>query len=214
MRKFPLLQAALVCMLAFVIALNAGAQNRTISGRITDDKGNGVPSASVTVKGTNRGTTTDASGNFSITVPSNARTLTISSVGFADQEVDIAGKSTVNVNLAGTTSNLNEVVVIGYGTARRSDITGAISSVKERAPASSRPRNTPGNASTLLIWLGWSDRPVATTAAYRRASRRYGVRGSPSARHDRETSHAVEGPLPSPQTPSILCCECENPNRS
>ena len=132
MRKSRLLLAALMCTFAVAIALNAGAQSRNVSGRITDANGNGVPAASVTVKGTTRGTTTDVNGNFSLTVPANARRLTVSSVGFADQEIDITGVSSVVATMTTTSSNLNDIVVIGYGTARRKDITGAITSVQAK----------------------------------------------------------------------------------
>ncbi|MDB5229977.1 MAG: hypothetical protein JWN76_782 [Chitinophagaceae bacterium] len=129
MRKFQLLQAALMCIFAFVIALNAGAQTRTVSGRITDDRGNGVPAASVTVKGTTRGTTTDANGNFTLTVPANTRSLSVSSVGFANQEINIDGKSSVSSIMTATSSNLSDIVVVGYGTRRVKDATGSVASI-------------------------------------------------------------------------------------
>lgn len=80
----------LVCLLAIG---QVWAQTRTVTGKVTDEKGNPVASASVTVKGSNQGTATDASGKFQLTVPQNAKTLVISSVGFVNQETSISGNT-------------------------------------------------------------------------------------------------------------------------
>jgi TonB-linked SusC/RagA family outer membrane protein len=102
------------------------AQNRTISGRITDAQGNGVPNASITVKGTTLGTATDNSGGFSLAVPSTARTLVVTSVGFESQEIAIANRTSFNVSLASTESTMSSVVVtVPYGTVRKSAFTGS-----------------------------------------------------------------------------------------
>ena len=114
----------------FVICTQLLAQNKTITGRVTDDKGSGVPNASVTVKGTNLGTTTDAEGSFSISVPTNARTLVISSVGMGNKEVSIGGNTTnFNISLESSSREMQEVVVVGYGTRRTREVTGAVSKV-------------------------------------------------------------------------------------
>ncbi len=106
------------------------AQDRTVTGRVTNaNDGTGVPSASVTVKDATMGTQTDAAGNFSLSVPANATTLVVSSVNFTSQEVSIEGKSQVNVTLVPLDASLGEVVVIGYGTARKKDLTGSIATV-------------------------------------------------------------------------------------
>lgn len=108
------------------------AQNRVISGRVTDSSGRGVPGVSVAVKGQpSVGTTTNESGNYSLSVPSNASTLTFSSVGYAYREVSING-GTANVTLQTTSADLNAVVVIGYGTVRKKDIAGAISTIGQK----------------------------------------------------------------------------------
>lgn len=89
--------------------------------------------ASVAVKGASTGTTTDQQGNYTLTVPANARTLIISYVGMRDKEVDISGEGTTyNVSLSATTRDMQEVVVVAYGTQRRKDITSAISVVDEQ----------------------------------------------------------------------------------
>jgi TonB-dependent starch-binding outer membrane protein SusC len=105
------------------------AQDKVITGRVTDSTGNGIANVSVTVKeAPSRGTTTATDGRFSISAPANATRLVFSSVGYAYREVPISG-NTVNVSLTGTTSDLNTVVVIGYGTARKKDLTGSVVNV-------------------------------------------------------------------------------------
>lgn len=110
------------------------AQDRTITGKVTDSKdGSPVSGASVTAKGTRTGTSTKADGTFSLNVGSSVTILVISSVGYDAQEVSIAGKSSVDVSFVPSAgSNLNEVVVTGYGTARKKDLTGSISSVRAK----------------------------------------------------------------------------------
>lgn len=120
-------------LLVFVSIVNfvAIAQESQISGKISDSTGDGLPGASILVKGTNKGTTTDASGNFKLNAASNA-TLLISSIGFLNQEVNIGGKSIINLTMATDTKALDEVVVVGYGTQKKSQMTGAISSVSAK----------------------------------------------------------------------------------
>lgn len=128
------LLSAVLCFLLSFSLLPALAQDKTVTGKVTDSKdGSPVVGASVQPKGTRTGTSTRADGTFSIVVGSNVTTLVISSVGYETQEVSIEGKSSVDVSfVASAASNLNEVVVTGYGTARRKDLTGAISSVKSK----------------------------------------------------------------------------------
>ncbi len=121
----------LLMLLASTISFVTIAQESQISGKISDDKGDGLPGASIILKGTNRGTTTDASGSFKIAAPSNA-TLLISSIGFLGQEINIGGKSVINLSLATDTKALDEVVVVGYGSQKKSQLTGAISQVSAK----------------------------------------------------------------------------------
>lgn len=108
------------------------AQSRIISGKVQDEKGNPVPGASVQIKGSRRGTSTTTDGIFSISAPSNAKVLVVSSVNFAAQEVPISDDMTVVLKKA-TAANLQEVVVVAYGTQKRSEVTSAISVVDARA---------------------------------------------------------------------------------
>lgn len=104
------------------------AQQKTVTGTV---KNNGAPlvGASVQPKGGTGGTQTDVNGKFSIDVPATTTTLVISSVGFLQQEVSITGQSSVDVNLVAGSGDMNEVVVVGYSSQRRKDITGAVAVV-------------------------------------------------------------------------------------
>lgn len=111
----------------FLIGTAAYAQTRQITGTVTSADGV-VPGASVSVKGTTIGVMTDINGAFRLSVPNNA-TLVVSIIGYATQEVSVGSSDTYTVRLTTSTSALNEVVVIGYGTAKRRDLNGSVSSV-------------------------------------------------------------------------------------
>ena len=113
----------------FVLCAHVALAQKVISGRVTDNQGNGIPSVTVSVKGTNVGTSTDTSGSFRVNVPASGNTLVFSSVGYVAQEVSIGNRTEINLSLQAATGNLNEVVVIGYGTARRRDLTGSVAAV-------------------------------------------------------------------------------------
>jgi len=106
------------------------AQNVTIKGKVTDaTTGETLPGVSVIIKGTTNGTQTDASGAFALSAPSNS-TLSFSSLGYLTQQVIATGGSPILIKLAPSASDLQQVVVIGYGTQRKVDNTGAVSVVK------------------------------------------------------------------------------------
>ena len=110
----------------------AFSQTKVITGKITDANGAPVQGASVAVKGAKGGTTTDASGAFTLTVAETAKSLVVSSVGFNQQEIDITNQTAVNVALVSASQSLNDVVVIGYGTVRRKDATGSLTTVSAK----------------------------------------------------------------------------------
>ena len=124
------------------------AQQKTVSGRVTDASDQPVSNASIVVKGTNIGTVTDAQGRFTLTVPNDQSTLMISYVGYDTKEVPVKGVSNVSVSLATTLSTLNEIVVTGYSAQRKKDITGAVSVVDVANMKQTTPVN--GNAESLL----------------------------------------------------------------
>jgi TonB-linked SusC/RagA family outer membrane protein len=105
-------------------------QDRSIRGTVTDGESNDVlPGVNVLVKGTTIGTITDVEGKYILSVPEDARTLVFSSVGYSSQEVQINGRSTVNLTLMPDIQALSEVVVVGYGTQEKRDVTAAIASL-------------------------------------------------------------------------------------
>ncbi|TPE43468.1 SusC/RagA family TonB-linked outer membrane protein [Pontibacter mangrovi] len=106
------------------------AQAITLTGTVTDENGEGLPGVTVLLKGTTKGTATDASGGFTLAVPDTEGTLVFSYIGYLPQEVAINNRSNFNVTLKPDAKALEEVVVVGYGTQKKSVVTGAISSVK------------------------------------------------------------------------------------
>ena len=116
----------LLCILAGIASL--AQQSLTVTGTVTMANGSPVAKASVREKNTTNGTTTDAEGNFSIAVPSNA-ILVFSYVGLIEKEVPVNGSPTLSVTLEAGGNDLDQVVVVGYGSRRKRDITAAISQI-------------------------------------------------------------------------------------
>lgn len=127
-----MLRSTFLCLLFFSLLQQAFAQDRTIRGSITDERNNPVAGASVTVKGTAIGAAADSAGAFTLSVPAGAGTLVISSVGYTSQEVSITGQTSVAVTLTSPGQSLTDVVVVGYGTARKRDLTGSVSTISSR----------------------------------------------------------------------------------
>ena len=125
----PVAVIMLLIIYLMLFSLNASAQSIVVKGKITKEGNVPVEGASILVKGTTNGTSTDATGNYSITAPSNA-TLLITAVDFERNEIRINGKTTVNATLLASNTSLDEVIVVGYGTQRRKDVTGAVASIK------------------------------------------------------------------------------------
>lgn len=154
--KVKLLLLCYVPLLLLISSLQASAQDRTITGTITNRSGAPLSGATVAIKGTTNATATDESGRFSISAPESARTLTISFVGYATQEISIPSSGAVAVQLEETAAGeLNEVVVVGYGVQRKSVVTGAISSVRaadlENQPVTRIEQSLQGRTSGLTI---------------------------------------------------------------
>src|SRR5690606_27293143 len=99
-----------------------------IKGKVTDQNGTGIPGATVIIEGTNTGTATDIDGNFSLEVPEGA-VLMISFIGYQTQRITIGNQTTFNVIMAEDLSSLDEVVVVGYGTQKKVNLTGAVSTI-------------------------------------------------------------------------------------
>lgn len=119
----------LAALLTLCFSFPALAQKITVSGTVLDPEGEPLIGASVLVQGETMGTATDIDGNYTIQAPSNG-TLVFSYVGYDTQNIPVAGKTTINVNMTENTLVLGEVVAIGYGTVKKSDATGAVATVK------------------------------------------------------------------------------------
>ncbi|HVG16755.1 MAG TPA: SusC/RagA family TonB-linked outer membrane protein, partial [Chitinophagaceae bacterium] len=134
---FPLLFLSL-----FVLSLStAHAQTGKVSGVITDEKGNGIEGVTVVIKGTTNGTTTDNTGKFSMTVPNPSSVLVFSSTGYTSREQVVGSSTVINISLTSASASLDEIVVVGYGTQRKRDVTGAISSVSSAQITQRQPTN-------------------------------------------------------------------------
>ncbi|MDD7456332.1 MAG: carboxypeptidase-like regulatory domain-containing protein [Bacteroidales bacterium] len=112
-----------------ILGIQAFAQ-RSVSGKVTDASGEPLVGVAVQIKGTNTGTSTDMEGNWSLNSVRDNAVLVFSSIGYATQEVTVGAQRTINLVLKDDTTFLDEVVVVGYGTARARDVSGSISSVK------------------------------------------------------------------------------------
>ncbi len=106
-----------------------GMADTEVRGKVTDEKGEGLPGVNVVQKGTQRGTVTDTDGNFNFEVSDVSATLVFSFVGYLSEEMPVSGRTVINVKLKVNDKTLEEVVVVGYGTAKKKDLTGAVASV-------------------------------------------------------------------------------------
>ena len=118
-------------MTAMLGSGGAKAQERVITGKVTaKEDGQGVPGANVIIKGTTRGANTDVDGNFTLALATGDSVLVISFVGYQTQTVSIGAQTNINVIVESDTKALQEVVVVGYGVQKKSDITGATANIK------------------------------------------------------------------------------------
>lgn len=126
--------------LLLMIPVLVFAQNLAVKGTVKDPFGNAMPGVNVLQVGTTNGIITDLDGNYSINVPSNAK-LSFSFIGYTTQTVSVSGKRTINVTLNEDSKSLDEVVVVGYGTQKKSDISGSVASVDREAMMRKVPVN-------------------------------------------------------------------------
>ncbi|HPH47215.1 MAG TPA: TonB-dependent receptor plug domain-containing protein, partial [Chryseolinea sp.] len=132
------------------------AQQNVVTGRVTSqDDGLGFPGVNIIVKGTTIGTATDSDGKFSIDVPSSESILVFSSIGYSTKEEIVGSRSVIDVVLSADITSLSEVVVVGYGTVKKSDVTGALTSVSAEqlrsVPVQSISQGLQGRASGVDI---------------------------------------------------------------
>lgn len=176
-------------VLAMLVAQCAFAQNRTITGTVTDSKQEPLIGVNVIVKGNNSvGAITDVDGKYSLTVPSTKTVLVYSYIGYISQEITVEQPSTINVVLKEDAQALDEVVVIGYGTVKRRDLTGAIASVKgdevAANPVSNVAQALQGRLPGVNV-VSQDGRPGATVAVR--------VRGGGSITQSNDPLYVVDG---------------------
>src|SRR5687767_6521668 len=127
MRKMLLLAMGMLLLCTQLLA-----QDRTLSGKVSDQTGSPVPNSSITVKGTSIGTTSAADGSYTLKVPSTAKVLVFSSVGMAVLEMPIGENAVMDVTLSPGNNSLTEVVVVAYGTQKKVELTGVVAEVKAK----------------------------------------------------------------------------------
>ena len=175
-------------MLFAAISLSVSAQTITVKGNVKDTTGEPIIGASVVEKGnTTNGTITDLDGNYSIKVPSKA-TLTISYIGMKTQDIAIKGQSQINVTLSDDTQALDEVVVIGYGTVAKKDLTGSVSSVSAKQIAA-----IPVSSASEALQGKMAGVSITTTEGSPDADVKIRVRGGGSLSQDNSPLYIVDG---------------------
>ncbi len=150
------MKSKLLMFMFLGFSLSIGAQTaNTITGTVTDASGMPLPGASILVKGTTTGAQTDFDGNFTLDNVPEDGTLVFSYVGFTEQEIRVDGKTTFTVSLEESTQALEEVVVVGYGSQRKADVTGSISQVKAeeitKQPALTATQSIQGKAAGIQV---------------------------------------------------------------
>ncbi|WP_425504307.1 SusC/RagA family TonB-linked outer membrane protein [Rhabdobacter roseus] len=177
----PLL--ALAAPASSTLAAHIIFQERVVTGQILSaDDNSSIPGVSVVIKGTTQGTNTDADGKFRISVPSASSVLVFSAVGFVTQEITVGNQSAVNITLASDLKSLSEVVVVGYGVQKKSQMTGAISSVSAKEiselPITNAQQALQGRAAGVDVNMAGS-KPGATPQIRIRGRRSFNASNDP-----------------------------------
>lgn len=174
-------------ILCFMFCSNLYAQEMTLTGTVSDAAGTGVPGTSVYIKGTTRGTVTDLNGKYQLKVNNN-EVIVFQSIGYATQEITFGGQTTLNVVLAEDVQQLKDIVVIGYGTQERVDVTGAITSIKgsdiQNIPTPSFDAALQGRAAGLQ---------VTQSSGIPGSAVRMRIRGQASLSGDSEPLYVLDG---------------------
>ena len=140
MKKNKLLQVALIMLPMLLLSLLSFGQSIKVQGIVTDESGNSMPGVNVIIQGTTVGIVTDMDGKYQI--EANAKsTLSFSFIGYKSQDIPVAGKKEINVTLLSSDLQVDEVVVVGYGTSRKSDISGSVASVSSEEMMRKNPTN-------------------------------------------------------------------------
>ena len=177
-----------LCLILFVAPIFSFAQTRTVTGKVVDGKdGTPLAEATVSVVGKSISTKSAADGNFTLSVPQGSNQLRVSFVGYVDQTVSITTGS-MEIRMTGSSENLSEVVVTGYGTARKKDVTGSVASIKEKdfnkGVYTSPDQLIQGKAAGVLV-INNTGQPGGSTTVR--------IRGSSSIRSGNQPLFVVDG---------------------
>lgn len=172
-------------------------QEKPVTGKVTSAEGEALPGVNIVIKGTTMGTVTDADGNFRINVPEEA-ILVFSFIGYLQEEVTVTSQSEVNVTLIPSLETLSDVVVIGYGTVKKSDLTGSVSSVKaeelKAVPTTSFDQALQGRAAGVQV-MQTSGQPGAEASIR--------IRGVSSILAGNEPLYVIDGMLVNSSTADV-----------
>lgn len=193
----------LVTLLLVAVFLDGRAQVANVKGKVTDQDGGMLPGVNILIKGSTSGTTTDADGNYSIDAPAGS-TLIFSFIGYATQEIVIGANTTINVTMETDATTLSEIVVVGYGTQEKKDITGAVGLVDAKA-FESRPNTQFGN----LLQGKTAGVQVISSSGKPSAGFSIRIRGTNSITASSEPLYVVDG-VPSSDTRTINPADIES----
>jgi TonB-dependent starch-binding outer membrane protein SusC len=149
-------RSMLLLLLAFLAISNVSYAQKSVTGKVLDgESSDGLPGVTVTLKASNKGTMTDANGSFTLDVPASNAVLVFSSIGYNSMEVEVGNKSIINISLSQDSKSLEEVVVTGYASQRKKDITGAVAIVSAKdlvaTPAASVTQMLQGRAAGVVV---------------------------------------------------------------
>ena len=178
-----------VCQILFIFiflgsyAVGYGQQDRIVTGTVTDgDTGEVLPGVNILLRGTATGTVTNIDGHYTVTVPDGSGTLIFSFIGYTSQEVSVDSRSKIDVSMDSDIGSLDEVVIIGYGSQKREDVTGAISSISKQAleevPVTNAPQMLQGRAAGVSV-VSAGNKPGAGVTVQIRGRRSFNAGNDP-----------------------------------
>ena len=185
--KFLFRKSLTTVICAVLLPLVAFSQNITVTGTVKDQNEEPIPGAYVTVSGTSTGTVTDLNGSFSISAASNA-SLEVSFIGFVTETVQVNGQSQINITLREDSEQLDDVVVIGYGTAKKSDVTGSVASVSARELTAIQTGNITSSLQGMVAGM-----EMTQTSSKPGASMQIRIRGTRSLSADNDPLIVLDG---------------------
>ena len=178
----------LLCFITlFAFAAQSMGQGKNITGQVVDALNESMPGVNVQVKGTTNGTITNIDGKFSISVPNSKSVLVFTFIGYSKQEIVVGNQTKINVQLKEDAQNLDEVVVVGYGTAKKSDLTGATASLRPDANDASKAVSIDGLLQGKIAGLN-----VTASMSTPGAASSVTIRGANSLRGDNQPLYVID----------------------